>query len=128
MFRLKVIYGMLFLYISSILFSIELKLVASPRIELGSGASETLILSPSDWCQPGGHCTTRPNYFTNTGALVVNTFTAIVSKITPKNFRTVNKPALPNGIITGFCKCSYLKIYFSLKKLSSCERYSRQFL
>src|SRR5436189_4541318 len=57
MFRLKVIYGMLFLYISSILFSIELKLVASPRIELGSGASETLILSPSDWRQPGGHCT-----------------------------------------------------------------------
>ncbi len=44
-------------------------LVASSRIpartyrsvragNVESGASEALILSPSDWRQPGGHCTT----------------------------------------------------------------------
>jgi hypothetical protein len=31
-----------------------------------------------------------------------------------------------NCIAVGFCKCSYLKIYFSLKKLSSIVKYSRQ--
>ena len=33
-----------------------------------------------------------------------------------------------NCIAVGFCKCSYLKIYFSLKKFSSTDKYSRQFL
>ena len=33
-----------------------------------------------------------------------------------------------NCIAVGFCKCSYLKIYFSLKKFNSTDKYSRQFL
>jgi hypothetical protein len=33
-----------------------------------------------------------------------------------------------NCMTVGFCKCSYLKIYFSLNKFSSSDRYSRQFL
>ena len=37
----------------------EHEFVASAGIEPASGASEALILSPSDWRQPGGHCTRR---------------------------------------------------------------------
>jgi hypothetical protein len=37
--------------------------VASAGIEPASEASEALILSPSDWRQPGGHCNYEANLF-----------------------------------------------------------------
>ncbi len=77
----------------------EPEYVASPRIELGSGASETLILSivrrglsPSPSGEGWGEV-----YFINPGALVANIFTAIASNITPKNFLTAIKPAGPSS-------------------------------
>jgi hypothetical protein len=106
--------------------------VASPGIEPGSGASETLILSivlrgqktktiellyyprpngfiragPSERIHPGGHCTTRPKelnrllvgYLISPGALLANIFTAMASKITPKNFLTAVNPPVPNNL------------------------------
>lgn len=44
------------------------------------------------------HCTTRPNHhFIKPPTLVANIFTAMASKITPKNFLTANNPACPKS-------------------------------
>jgi len=42
------------------------------------------------------------NYLINPAALLANIFTAIASKITPKNFLTANKPALPKAFSIRF--------------------------
>lgn len=87
--------------------------VASPRIELGSGASETLILSivlrgqeqkskvqgSKNNKNPFGFCLLVFGFFylINPPALPANIFTAMASNITPKNFRTASKPAGPSN-------------------------------
>ncbi len=63
-------------------------MVASPGIEPGSGASETLILSI---------VLRGLYYFINPCALVAKIFTAIAIKITPKNFLMIANPFGPNA-------------------------------
>ena len=64
-------------------------MVASPGIEPGSGASETLILSIVL------RGLINADYFINPCAFVANIFTAMAIKITPKNFLTAMSPAGP---------------------------------
>ena len=78
--------------------------MASPGIEPGSGASEALILS----IVLRGHrlIFTSPNAIKKIGyfkyhlnkpvTFVVNIFTAMASKTTPKNLRTAVNPPVPN--------------------------------
>ena len=69
-------------------------LVASPGIEPGSGASETLILSIVLRGLKG--CKSN-SYLPNPLILLPNIFTAIASRITPKNFLTAIRPASPSA-------------------------------
>ena len=95
--------------------------VASPGIEPGSGASETLILSivlrgQSKISNKMQNQIPNPNtriwyflfeiYLINPLALVANTFTAMASKITPKNFRTASNPAFPRALSIRFSDLS----------------------
>ena len=78
--------------------------MASPGIEPGSGASETLILSivlrglRKSLISPNalkkiGYLKCHLN---NPVTFVVNIFTAMASKTTPKNLRTAVNPPVPN--------------------------------
>ena len=69
--------------------------MASTGIEPVSGASETLILSI---VLRGLYLAAiNKNYLINPPTLLVNIFTAIANKITPKNFRTAAIPEGPNN-------------------------------
>ena len=81
--------------------------MASPGIEPGSGASETLILSIVLRGLKAGakvrscfkiEVIAIINYFPNSPILLPNIFTAIASNITPKNFRTAINPASPKAL------------------------------
>jgi hypothetical protein len=74
-----------------------LVLVVPSRIELESRASETLILSVVLQDLTQGYIllgrAKLQNYFNNPRRLVLNIFTAIASRTTPKNLRMAIIPA-----------------------------------
>ena len=75
-------------YISLIIINLKQVFVASPGIEPGSGASETLILSI---------VRRGPYYLIKPCAFVANIFTAMASNITPKNFLMIANPFGPKA-------------------------------
>jgi hypothetical protein len=86
-------------------FDFSPKLVASTGIEPVSGASETLILSiVRRGLNAGFNIFFRSQscYLMSPGTLLLKIFTAIASKITPKNLRTAIIPPGPRAFSIKF--------------------------